>query len=58
MTLKRRLMKIERVVNPRAPSFTVLFEDEAGTLRDTEGNVITGQLCGKVIVFSESIRDV
>jgi hypothetical protein len=56
MTLKRRLSKVERAVSPREPSFTLAFCDDAGVMRDVEGNVITGQLSGKVIVFDECIR--
>ena len=56
MTLKRRIKKVERVVSPREPSFTLAFCDDAGVMRDVEGNVITGQLSGRVLIFDERIR--
>jgi hypothetical protein len=57
MTLKRRLSKVESAVDPGNPGFfTVVYRDEAGITRDKEGNIITGQLSGTVIVLSEKIR--
>jgi hypothetical protein len=58
MTLKRRLKRVENTAGLGTPAFTVVYRDEAGITRDTEGNLITGQLSGTVIVFDEKIRDV
>jgi hypothetical protein len=33
------------------------FRDDAGILRDAEGNIITGQLSGTVIIFDVDLRD-
>lgn len=56
-TQKKRLKKIERSVNPPDPSYIMAFRDDAGILRDAEGNIITGQLSGTVIIFDVDLRD-
>jgi|GEM_PF-1318740 hypothetical protein len=59
MTLKRRIRRIERAVKPHDPGFIVLFRDDAGVLRDAEGNIMTdaNRPPGRAIVFDERIRD-
>jgi hypothetical protein len=59
MTLKRRIKRIERAVKPHDPGFTLLFRDDAGVLRDAEGNIITdaNRSSGMAIIFDERIRN-